>query len=88
MVLVDFLQLAADPAEQLARARALLLYTDIGLAYGQDAQRWASIKDVASIMARVVLPYALKQLSDWLSSGGMALGAPLPCACTETGCLH
>ena len=36
----------------------------------------------AHAMGRVALPYSLKQLGDWLSRGGMALGAP-PTVCLQ-----
>ena len=76
-VLADINQPAADPAEQVARATALVLYNYITIAYSRDAGRWASKEGVASAMDRTVLPYSIKQMRDWLSRGGIALGAPL-----------
>ena len=78
----------ADPAQQAARAHALALYENIASTYGQDPKRWASTEGTAHAVGRVALPYSLEQLSDWLARGGMALGAPAPCACTVVCVLH
>ena len=65
---------------QSARARAQKLFTFIATAYGADPKRWASTNGAAHVVNRVALPYSLKQLNEWLSRGGMALGAPIICA--------
>ena len=76
------LQLAADPAGKGERDLALELYGDIARAYARNPGRWAFTNGVPNAVGRVTVAYSLKQLSRWLSRGGMALGAPAPCACT------
>ena len=72
---------AADPAMQLARVPALALYLDMVRSYSSYPERLASTKGIVLAVGRLALPYCLKELSDWLSRGGMALGASPPCAC-------
>ena len=79
------MQLAADPAERRARQNALLLYTDIAVHYGNDPQRWASLKSTMLAVGRLALPTSLKQLSGWLARGGLAQGAPSPYDCRVVG---
>lgn len=69
-------QPAADPAEQRARVHAERLYTDIAVAYNISCERCPI--GTARAMIRVALPYSIKQLSEWLSRGGMSQGAPPP----------
>ena len=71
--------------EERPRARAHKLYNVIAEAYGSAPKRWASADGAARAVDRVALPYSLKQLSEWLSRGGMALSAPAFCACTAVG---
>ena len=66
----------ADPAQQHARHDAAKLYGDIARGYGCNPKGWASMNGAAHALSRVALPYSLKRLSEWLSRGGMALGAP------------
>ena len=65
---------------------ALELFPDIGKAYACSTERWAAKAANAEMMRRVALPYSLKQLSEWLARGGVALGAAPPCACTGVYC--
>ncbi len=69
--------------DQRTRERAHNLYSDIAVAYGNNPGRWASTKGAVRAVDRVALPYSLKQLSEWLSGGGLAQGAPLLQACME-----
>ena len=56
-------------------------------AFGSDPSRWAFDSSLAHALGMAVT-YCLKQLSEWLSGGGMALGAP-PChACMLSWALH
>ena len=57
---------------------ALLIYKDMAESYSKDPERWAFMEGTGCAVARVALPYSLKQLSIWLSCGGMALGAHPP----------
>ena len=65
----------ADLTEQHARHDAAKLYGQIARGYGCSPMRWASMNGAAHALSRVALPYSNKQLSEWLSRGGMALGA-------------
>lgn len=51
------------------------MYNSMATALGNEPKRWASTASMAHVLGMVV-PYCLRQLSEWLSSGGMALGAP------------
>ena len=56
------------------------LYNNMATAFGNDPKRWAST--APAHVLRTMVAYSLRQLSEWLSSGGMALGAPPRHACT------
>ena len=45
------------------------------IAFGNDPGRWASTASMAHALGMVV-SYSLRQLSEWLSSGGMSRGMP------------
>ena len=68
---------------QLARPAALYLYHNMAVRFGQSSFLWMDTEGMADVLGRLALPYSLRQLSGWLSRGGMALGAPptvcLPC---------
>ena len=72
--------------EQRPRARAHKLYDDIAAAYGSNPKHWASADGATRAVERAALPYSLKQLSEWLSRGGMALGAPPLCTALAMSC--
>ena len=62
-----------------------MLFNDLA---GLEVARWASEEGMAQVMRRVVLPYSLTQLSNWLARGGMAAGARAPRACSVGGVLR
>ena len=64
------------------------LFADMAGAFIREPARWASTTGAPSAVVRVALPYSLKQLSDWLACGGLALGAPAPVAPLAIGVLH
>ena len=65
---------------------ALSLCMDLAMTYGDDPERWASARGTVIAVSGMALPYCLKQVSNWLARGGMALGAPAPCACAVALC--
>ena len=64
------------------------LYNTVATGFSNDPKGWASTAP-AHVLSKMVA-YSLRQLSEWLSSGGMALGAPpfhacmISCNCAES----
>ena len=72
--------------QTLRSTAAQSIYESMAFAFVKEPERWASTAP-AHVLGRVV-PYSLRQLSEWLASGSMARGAPTRHARMFSGALH